>query len=400
MPVMPNTIPLPINPQLLSWAREQSGYDLARTASRLGVKPERVLAWEHGDRQPTMRQTEALAQFFHRPLSIFFLPKPPLLPPLAAEYRRLPHVIPGHESPELRLAIRQMLTRRENALNLLGELGEPVPEFSLSARLNESPAEVGERLRTASGLSIDEQRSWRDEWRAWAAWRVAVENLGVLVFQFSKVALGEVRGLALLRTPLPVAGVNSKEIPESKCFTVLHEVVHLMLAAGHEERSALQEEGSTRDWDDIERFAEIATSHALVPETLLRSEMERLGLAGAAWEIESVRRLARRFRITPLATATRLRESGFMSWPRYNAWKREWDAHVAGLPERGGGFATPVTKALGRNGRMFTQLVLEALSANRVTPVTAARYLGLKFEHFDKLRSKVLEGSMEAPLDG
>lgn len=400
MSVMPSTAPVPVNPDLLTWAREQSGYDVLRTAKRLNVKPEKLQAWEDGKRRPTLRQTEELARFFHRPLSIFFLPRPPQLPPLAAEYRRLPHVIPGHESPELRLAIRQMLTRRENALNLLGELGEPVPEFALSARLNESPAKVGERLRTASGISIDEQRGWPNEWQAWAAWRAAVENLGVLVFQFSKVALGEVRGLALLRSPLPVAGVNSKEIPESKCYTVLHEVVHLMLAAGQEEGSALQEEGSARDWDDIERFAEIATSHALVPETLLRSEMERLGLANSAWDIESVRRLARRFRITPLATATRLRESGFMNWPRYNAWKREWDAYVAGLPERGGGFATPVTKALGRNGRLFTQLVLEALATNRVTSVTAARYLGLKFEHFDKLRSKVQEGGMEAPMDG
>lgn len=397
---MPSASPIPVNPQLLSWARAQSGYDLARTAKRLNVKPEKLEAWERGERQPTVRQAEQLAQFFHRPLSIFFLPKPPQLLPLAAEYRRLPHVIPGHESPELRLALRQMLARRENALNLLGELGEPVPAFSLSASLSEAPAAVGTRLRAASGISIDEQRAWPNEWRAWAAWRAAVENLGVLVFQFSKVALSEVRGLALLRTPLPVAGINSKEIPESKCFTVLHEVVHLMLAAGQEESSALQEEGSTRDWDDIERFAEIAASHALVPEQLLRSEIERLGLTGSAWNIESVRRLARRFRITPLATATRLRESGFMDWSHYNTWKQEWDAYVATLPERSGGFATPVAKALGRNGRLFTQLVLESLSANRVTPVTAARYLGLKFEHFDKLRSKIQEGSMEAPLDG
>ncbi len=397
---MPSPIAIPINPQLLSWTREESGFDVYRVAKRLNVKQERVQAWEAGERQPTFRQVEQLARFFHRPLSIFFLPKPPRLPPLAAEYRRLPGVIPGHESPEFRLALRQMLTRRENALNLLGELGEPVPEFSLSARLNESPVQVGERLRAASGISTDEQRSWQNEWRAWAAWRAAVEDLGALVFQFSKVALGEVRGLALLRTPLPVVGVNSKEIPEAKCFTVLHEVVHLMLAAGHEERSAIQEEGSGRDWDDIERFAEVAASHALVPEVLLQSEIEHLGLTGSDWDIESVRRLARKFRITPLATATRLRESGFMNWSRYRAWRQEWDVYVASLPDRGGGFATPTTKALGRNGRLFTQLVLEALSANRVTPVTAARYLGLKFEHFDKLRSKVHEGSMEAPIDG
>ena len=226
----------------------------------------------------------------------------------------------------------------------------------------------------------------------WAAWRAAVENLGVLVFQFGKVALTELRGVALLRTPLPVVGINSKEIPEARCFTVLHEVVHLMLAAGHEELPAIQETRSGEDWNNVERFAEIAASHALVPEQALKAEIAAMGLESSAWDIDSTRRLARRFRITSLAMATRLRESGFMNWARYRAWREEWDAYVATLPKRGGGFATPVAKAIGRNGLPFAQLVLEALSANRITSVTAARYLDLKFEHFDKLRAIVRDG--------
>lgn len=389
----------PINPQLLTWARHESGFELPRVAKRLNVKEEKLESWEAGERQPTLRQVEALARFFHRPLSVFFLPRPPQLQPLAAEYRRLPDVIPGHESPELRLALRQMLTRRENALNLMGELGEPIPAFDLSAHLSESPAEVGARLRSAAGISTDDQRAWANEWRAWAAWREAVENLGVLVFQFSKVAVREVRGLALLRAPLPVVGVNSKEIPEAKCFTVLHEVVHLMLAAGHEELPANQERRSEDEWSNVERFAEIAASHALVPEVFLRAEIASLGLAAARWDISNVRKLARRFRITPLATATRLRESGFMNWNHYRAWRAEWDAYVSGLPERSGGFATPVAKTIGRSGRPFAQLVLEALASNRITAVTASRYLDLKFEHFDKLRAAVHRRGTEAPLD-
>ena len=165
---MPTAQHISINPALLSWARQESGFELFRVAKRLNVKPEKVEAWEKGESLPTMRQVENLAHFFHRPLSVFFLPEPPQLTPLAAEYRRLPHVIPGHESPELRLNLRQMLARRENALNLMGELGEVVPEFSLSAKLNESPIEVGARLRAALGVSLDDQLAWPNEWRAWA----------------------------------------------------------------------------------------------------------------------------------------------------------------------------------------------------------------------------------------
>lgn len=389
---MANAPTVSVNPTILTWAREESGYGVDRVAKRLQVKEERVAAWEKGERQPTLRQIEQLARFLHRPFSIFFLPRPPQLPPLAAEYRRLPGVEPGHESPELRLALRQMLMRRENAMNLMEELGEPIREFSLNAHLKESAAEVGKRLRAAIGINAEAQLSWTNEWQAWNAWRAAVEQIGVLVFQFGKIPLEEVRGLALLRTPLPVVAVNGKELPEAKSFTLFHEVVHLMLAIGHEEAPALREQRSSAEWDGVERFAEVAASHVLVPEDALRSMIVQLGLQAAVWGIEEVRRIARKFRITPLAMATRLRESGFISWAHYNRWRSEWQSYVATLPPRSGGFATPVGKALNRAGRPVARLVLEALAANRITSVDAARYLDLKFEHFEKLRVRLSEG--------
>lgn len=389
---MPNAPTVAVNPSILTWAREESGYAVDRVARRLQVKEERVAAWEKGERQPTLRQLEQLARFLHRPFSVFFLPRPPQLPPLAADYRRLPGVEPGHESPELRLALRQMLTRRENALNLMEELGEPVREFSLTAHLREAAAEVGQRLRNAIGVDVDTQLAWTNEWQAWNAWRTAVEQIGILVFQFGKIPLKEVRGLALLRTPLPVVAVNGKELPEAKSFTLFHEVVHLMLSIGHEEAPALRERRSSIEWEDVERFAEVAASHALVPEDALRGMVGQLGLQAATWNIEEVRRLARKFRITPLAMATRLRESGFINWTQYNRWRSEWQTYVASLPPRTDGFATPVGKAVNRAGQPFARLVLEALAANRITSVDAARYLDLKFEHFEKLRVRLSEG--------
>ena len=388
------------NKLLLAWAREESGYELEQVASRLKVKEERVSSWEKGELQPTLKQLEKLAHFFHRPLSVFFLPQRPQLPPLAAEYRRLPDVDPGHESPELRLALRQMLTRRENALNLMTELGEPIPEFSLRANLRESPADVGARMRQATGIDVAAQFAWSDGWEAWREWRAAVEQLGVLVFQFPKVLLKEVRGLALLRTPMPVAAINCKEMnPEARAFTLFHELVHLMLAANNEEFSAVREQRKGAEWLAVERFAEISASHALVPDDVLRDVVNQFGLQRAKWDKDNVRQIARKFRLTPLAMATRLRESSFMSWDSYNQWCEQWRAYVTTLPQRSGGFATPIQKTVGRAGLPFTKLVLEALAANRITSVEASRHLNLKFEHFDKLRTHLAIATGDISFD-
>lgn len=376
---------LVLNPRVLQWARLESGWAPEELAGKLKVKPDRFAAWERGERVPTMRQVENVARQLHRPLSLFFQPEPPSLPPLAAEYRRLSGVTVGSESPQLRLALRQMLNRRDRALDLVAELGIEMPPLPPAAHIAEGIEITAARLRNYLGVSLDTQLNWTNEWQAWRLWRSAAEAKGVLVFQFHKVALGEVRGLSILDMPLPVVGINAKEaVPEAKSFTLLHEMVHLMLAVGQEERPALEEDRTAAQWEEVERFAERVASHALVPEHDLSVQVSQRD--SREWSLNEVRRLARRYWITPLAMATRLRSSGLMSWSRYNAWRAEWDQYVAALPARGAGFATPAEKALSRNGKFFVQLVLEAMAANRISSVDAARYLDLKFQHFDQLR--------------
>jgi len=96
--------------------------------------------------------------------------------------------------------VAQMLTRRENALNLMGELGQEVPEFTLRASLREDPAQVGARLRQAIGVSVEAQLAWSTSGRRGGVAGCG-GGFGVFVYQFIKVSLSEVRGLALLRTP-------------------------------------------------------------------------------------------------------------------------------------------------------------------------------------------------------
>jgi Zn-dependent peptidase ImmA (M78 family)/DNA-binding XRE family transcriptional regulator len=390
---MPPSIPALVTPAVLKWARKESGYDPEPAAKRAGVPPDKLLAWEAGEAKPTLRQAQALAKFYHRPLGVFFLPQPPSLPPLAAEYRRLPGIEPGDESPELRLAIRIMSQRRDVALQLIGELGHAVPEFSVAMHPSDPPAVAGARLRNVLGIAPEEQFEWRDEWQAWRRWREAVERIGVLVFQFPKVDLTQVRGVALPLFPLPAIGINSKESSAAaRSYTLMHELVHVALVYGHEEDVALRERRSEAQWQEMERFAEEVASAVLIPEGVLGRFLGKMSAARDAWDIPLVRRLASAFRVTPLAMATRLRATGALTWNGYKRWKRDWDAYVATLPPRKGGYASPVDKTLGRAGRPFVQLVLEALDANRITSVDASRYLDLRFNHIQNLRRELFKG--------
>lgn len=389
---MPRPIPANVTPTVLAWARNESGLPAETVAKRLAVKVSRISEWENGARRPTVRQVQQLAQLYRRPFGLFFRPDPPVVEPLAADYRRLPGVTPGAESPEFRLALRVMLQHRDIAL----ELGDDqFPPFGLNVRLEEATQVAAERVRSALGVTDAQQTGWDTEWTAWREWRTAVERLGALVFQFPKVPLDEARGVALPLFPLPAIGINSKETsPGARVFTLIHELVHLGLAKANEESPALRENRSESAWQAVERFVEDVAGQVLMPAAML----DTLATASSsAWTVNAVRRLARRFKVTPRAMATRLRAAGRMSWDTYQQWLVDWNAYLATLPPQSGGFATPVDKTLGRAGRPLVRVVLDALDSNRITAVDASRYLELRFDHFNDLRQELRAGS--SPLE-
>ena len=72
-----------INPDILKWARERSGYTVEAIATALKKDVSIVNDWESGERALTYVQLEKLADKYKRPIAIFFFPEPPEEPNIA-----------------------------------------------------------------------------------------------------------------------------------------------------------------------------------------------------------------------------------------------------------------------------------------------------------------------------
>ncbi len=66
-----------INPAMLTWAREQAGYSLADAAHKLGLDQARLQALEDDEETPTFAKLLDMADLYKRPVSLFYLKKPP-----------------------------------------------------------------------------------------------------------------------------------------------------------------------------------------------------------------------------------------------------------------------------------------------------------------------------------
>ena len=66
---------LPINIDVLKWARDTLGLSLQDVAAKMKRKEKEIEEWEAGTSSPTYPQLEKLAyDIYKRPIAIFFFP--------------------------------------------------------------------------------------------------------------------------------------------------------------------------------------------------------------------------------------------------------------------------------------------------------------------------------------
>ncbi len=366
-----------INPTMLTWAREQAGYGLADAARKLGIDEARLQALEADEETPTFAKLLDMADLYKRPVSLFYLKKPPKGWQPIQDFRRLPGTEGGF-SPQLTYAIRQARERREVALAVREELNEPVREFTLRATLASNVETLGTRIREF--LEISEANQQRFAKKAFEGWRAAIEAKDILVFVVPRIKIKEMRGTALAETTLPVILVNGKDRGNGRVFTLLHEFCHLALR-----QSGVSNVGSDRSDapnPGVEKFCNAVAAAALMPsEWLLREHLVVNKGNVKSWDDDELDALALRFGVSPEAVLRRLLTLGRTTQSFYDSKRPVFQRFYDDLEvkkEKSTGGPEYHLAVLGQLGRTFTQLVFQGYHDRYFTLRDVAGLLNMK----------------------
>lgn len=388
-----NTVRANINPALLTWARESLGFSLTEAAKKLNVAEGRLKAWEAGER-PTINQLRKMAEVYKRPLAVFFLPEPPKGFQVMKDFRRWPGTIAGLYSPQLLLEVRRAQERHQLALDLLAEIDEKPKTFTLKTELIDDPENVSARIREALSILYEHQISWRDERTGFNNWRRAIEAVGVLVFQATRVDVGEMRSFCLAEPEQPVIVVNRKDFPSARTFSLLHEFVHLMLRL-----SGLCdiEEVDDRPPEEqkVEIFCNRVAAATLIPRDRLLSEDLVIGhgLHPTAWTYDEIQELAKRYSVSRESLVRRLLTVGRTTDDFYKKIRADLLAEIQMLKERKKQKAeeieyrkNPPREVISDLGRSFVGLVMTNYYQNRLTLSEVSEHLGIRVRHVPRVQ--------------
>jgi Zn-dependent peptidase ImmA (M78 family)/transcriptional regulator with XRE-family HTH domain len=384
-----------VKPGLLTWARSSAGLTIEEAARSLQTKPAKVAAWEVGEASPSMSQLRKMAATYKRLLSDFYLPKPPVEEPLPHDFRRLPGEVALQYSPALRCHLRQARLRRALAIDLASELEVEMPVLTPHILQNGEPEKIGAQVRSLLGVPLSLQRTWRDARKSYNSWRAYIEDAGVLVFQMTGVKPEEILGFSITERPLPVIAVNRKLTPNGRTFTLLHELVHVLLDESaicdiDEDESRPPEEQHKEVLCNAIAAAALVPREALLAENLVTAHPANLG----EWTDHELDSLARTFSVSTHVILRRLLREGRTTKAFYAASHDRWRTMLE-LPKGGADSDDKFRRNMPQEvvsdlGRPFTRLVLDSYENSRMSLSDVSRFLGIRAEGVQKVREIML----------
>ncbi len=362
---------VPVQPDLLRWARERAGYSVDMLIGRFPKFED----WERGEVRPTLKQLEAFAKATHTPVGFLFLAEPPVERVPIPDFRTVANVHVSHPSPDLLDTVYLCQQRQDWYRDFARSMHELVLDFVGSARLGDDIAETAASMRRILGLDIEERRqlaTWTDALRRFVE---QADALGVLVMVSGVVGSNnrrgldpqEFRGFALADPLAPLVFVNGADTKAAQMFTLAHELAHLWLG-----QSAVSDaEARAAPDHEVESWCNRVAAELLVPLSALRDEID-----GRADLQEELQRLALRFKVSTLVILRRIHDAGRLTraelWTAYD----EELARLRALPQgSGGNFYLTLGARVSK--RFARALVVSTLEGR--TPFTETfRMLGLK----------------------
>ena len=394
------TSSIPVNPEVLSWARNSLHLQLDEVAARMRKKPSEIEAWERGEASPTYVQLEKLAyEIYKRPIALFFFPEAPVEETIEQLFRTLP------ENELERMPSRMLyLLRKAKVLQLnLTELYDGVSPASrkILRDLDFSPSveaiAMAEQVRAYLGIELAEQQKWSSMDAAFKHWRTALEECGVFVFKDTFNPSGKktmetvdnpFSGFCLYDTDFPIIYVNNNSAKSRQVFTLFHELSHLLMhTGGVDTRRDDYVQHLTGDNRRIEVLCNQFASAFLVPFSDFKKRTTSVSI-----DNHTILEWADLYRVSRETILRRLLDQKRVSKQYYREMVRQWSAEQAEASGGGNYYLNKGTYL----GERYIEAVFSHYHQGRISVEQAADYLGEKTKNVSRMEDWLFKREIAA----
>ena len=234
-----------VNPDILKWARETAGLTREDAVAKLSIRDargtaaiDRLRALEIGETSPTRAMLSRMAKQYRRPLLTFYLAHPPRRGNRGRDFRAPATDRSAREEALLDTLVRNVQARQGLLRSaMLDEDDDMVPlSFPGSATIDTATELLVASIRDTLGLRLSDFRAARNPEVALRLLRSHAEKAGIFVLALgdlgsyhTELSVEVFRGFVLADEFAPFVVINPRDSAAARCFTLLHELVHLWL---------------------------------------------------------------------------------------------------------------------------------------------------------------------------
>ena len=377
-----------INPAILKWARERSGYTVEAIAAFLKKGASIVKDWESGESAPTYVQLEKLADKYKRPIALFFFPEPPEEPNIA-ENLALRSSDNDPLEPRIHILLRQAYAKQLSLMEL--NFGTNPSERKifrdLQARSTDAATTLAQKARNYLGVSVDTQTGWNTATETLENWRYSIEEVGIFVFK-EAFQDDSVDAFCLVHDEFPVIYLNNSRAAVRQIFSLFHELAHLLLGESDVTR------GISRGRGAIEMFCDQFAAEFLVPSEDLETR-----LTFSVYDDEVIEELANYYNVSRPVILIKLVNRGIYTqnnyWQKINQWTKEHERRMEkredGNTPSGGSYYNTLATYLGYR---FIELAFRKYRQGHCSIEQLAEHLNVKVKHLPQLEDRLLRKAL------
>lgn len=377
---------IPVNAEILTWARTSLGLSHEEAARRIGTKVEALLAWEAGTSTPTYPQLERLAhEIYKRPVAVFFFPSVPHEESPKTEFRTFPDAVID-ELPSGMIKLYRKAKLFQLNLEELFESEKPVHVSLLDTfdlREHRALDTVIAELRKTLGISVEEQSRWRATETAFKRWREALETNGVFVFK-DGFRNDDYSGFCLYDHNYPIIYVNNSMPDSRQVFTLFHELGHLLLRSGGIDfRSSDAVRSFAGHYRDVEVMCNRFAGEFLVPQEAIE-QFEPIITES------NIQELADFFSVSREVILRRYRDRGFVDEVSYDRMTSKWTQQAKKRREEAEGSGNYYYNVKTYLGERYVDLVYGKYYQSKITADAAADYLNVKAKNLSTIEHEIM----------
>jgi Zn-dependent peptidase ImmA (M78 family)/DNA-binding XRE family transcriptional regulator len=379
-----------LSTSVLEWARVTRGFSIEQAAKKAGVSNERYVSWENGEKKPTYKQLETLAEsVYKRSIAFLFLKTPPQEDSIIKDFRTLSNV----EVNDLTVDLRLVLRRAKRFQLILDEVNiHEIARFKdFQLNLNDDPETISFLFREFLDFSIEEQYKWKNSEEAFINLKSKIESLGIFIFQL-KMNFYDARAFCLTGKN-PVIVLNTDDSKNGRIFSLFHEVCHVLLNTNSIFKD-LKIESNNKNYELIENFCNTFAASFLVPNIYFDKEIE---LKKSNWTEEDIFFLSNRYNVSKEVIARKLLSKKLLTENNFWIFKKKWDALAIAAKEQineklkdkdSKGFDQSI-KIISEKGKPYVGAVISAYQKGNISSADLSNYLEAKIDHLPKLLNRL-----------